>query len=253
MFKKIKSLVINVFEKMNIVRGPINKSDRAGMLYKAWGYVFTNQLSGDYVEFGVYQGNSLITSYQEHAKFKKWLNGQMISDEDWRRESASNFIEHKVKFHALDSFKGMPSNNEENVTFKKGSFISDVEKVKDSCRKVGLKEDDNFIIYEGFFTDTSPLLIKNLKGRKISILNIDSDIYLSAKNALEVSAPFLDIGSIILFDDYNCFAASNNEGERKAFKEFQLESDLIWESWMQYHFVGQAFLCVDRKKSIKLK
>ena len=246
MIQKIKSIILNWLDKSQIVRGSIHKSDRSGILYKAWGHVFTNHLSGDYVEFGVYQGDSLVKSHKEYTKFKSWIKGQMTSDELWRREVATHYIEENVKFHALDTFSGMPENDEANITFKEGTFLSDVEKVKEFCRKAGLKGDD-LILYKGLFEDTVAQLSENLKGRKISILNIDSDLYSSAKTALEVSMPYLGLGSIILFDDYNTYAASNTEGERKAFKEFQIESEFIWESWQAYHFSGQAFLCVDRK------
>jgi len=248
MMKKIKSLIINQLEKWQIVRGSIHKSDTAGILFKAWGHVFTSHVQGDYVEFGVYQGDSLIKSYKEYTKFKKWLKGQMTSNERWRREVAANYIDKdgKTKFHALDTFKGMPENNEGVFTFKEGTFLSDIEKVKKLCRKEGLIDED-IIFYKGLFDDTAAQLSKNLKGGKISILNVDCDLYISAKSALKISMPYLDIGSIILFDDYNAYAASNTEGERKAFKEFQLESEFIWEPWQAYHFSGQAFLCVDRK------
>jgi len=246
MFKRLKSLVIDELEKREIIIGSIHRSDRAGMLYKAWGHVFTSHLQGDYVEFGVYRGDSLIKSYKEYTKFKKWLKGQMTSDEKWRREIASHYIDEKVKFHALDTFAGMPANDEGNITFKEGVFLSDIEKVKGLCRKEGL-EDSDVIFYEGLFSDTAAKLNENLKGRKISILNIDCDLYISTKTALEVSMPYLSLGSVILFDDYNTYGASNTKGERKAFREFQLESELIWEPWQAYHFSGQAFLCVDRK------
>ena len=32
------------------------------MLHKCWGHIFSNHLLGDYVEFGVYKGDTLIQS-----------------------------------------------------------------------------------------------------------------------------------------------------------------------------------------------
>jgi O-methyltransferase len=246
MFQKIKSIVSRELEKRNFLRDDVHKSDREGILYKAWGHVFTSQIPGDYVEFGVYRGDSLAKSYKKYVQFQNWLKGQLTTPEKWRHEVANNFIKHKAKFHGLDTFAGMPDNDEENVTYKGGTFTTDIVDVEKFCNEAGLKGEE-LILYKGLFEETSDQLRENLQGRKISILNVDCDLYVSAKTALEVAKPFLSLGSIILFDDYNAYSASNREGERKAFKEFQAESNLVWEPWQAYHFVGQSFICVDEK------
>jgi len=227
------------------ILGYMNRNDRCGAFFKAWGHVFTSHIRGDYVEFGVYKGDSLIESYKNYQEFASWLKTQLSSDEMWRREVAQNYMDHGPIFHGLDTFEGMPENNEENVIFSKGNFKASIEEVKNSCYEQGLKE-PQLCLYKGIFKDTADELKKNLK-QNISIANIDCDLYESTKDVLCIIKPYIQIGTVLLFDDYNSFSADNDRGQRKAFKEFCSESELNFEPWFSYQFVGQAFLCVGHK------
>jgi hypothetical protein len=243
----IKKIIREEIYKKQFAKGKIHFSDRDGMLYKAWGHVFTNHLVGDYVEFGVYNGDSLVKSFRNYVLFRQWLEEQQSSNEAWRREVAKNYIAEKSYFHGLDTFEGIPSNQEENATFQKGTFLAKISEVENHCNENNLRINDQLFLYKGLFSQTACELKKNLVGRKICILNIDSDLYESAKDALKTAAPYLDIGSVLMFDDYNAFSANNEKGERRAFREFQCNNKLLWESWQAYHFSGQSFLCVGKK------
>jgi hypothetical protein len=43
---------------------------------------------------------------------------------------------------------------------------------------------------------------------------------MSACDALEIVKPKLQQGTILMMDDWNCFRADNNQGERRALREF---------------------------------
>ena len=76
-----------------------------------------------------------------------------------------------------------------------------------------------------------------------AIVHIDCDLYASARDALELVSPKLQQGTVLLFDDYNCFSADPNQGERRALREFLASHpDIEVESWFSYLFAGQAFL-----------
>lgn len=232
------------FHKLDLIRGDINKNDRSGALHKFWGYIFTNHIRGDYVEFGVYKGDTLIESYRQYLAFRKWLQNQMHSNEKWRIDVARNFIDFNANFHGLDTFEGMPDNKEGNPTFVEGSFLSDYDEVLRICKSKGLVS-PQLTLYKGVFIETGKILSKNMGERKIAIANIDSDLYESAKDALEIIEPHLQIGAIIMFDDYNAFNADMKKGERLAFNNFIRSSRWKFEPWCSYMYTGQAFLCVD--------
>ena len=244
----LRKIVHSTFKKLNILRGKIHQNDRSGGLYRAWGYIFSNHIEGDYVEFGVYKGESVISSLESYSEFYQWLQSQKQDDENWRRElSKSSPLNKKPSFHLLDTFEGMPNNNEHSIIFKQNSFLSDFEKVK---KKILLKNslDISINYYKGTFKEKTSELQNSLKNKKIAILNIDCDLMESTVDALNAVKSNIDIGTIILFDDYNQFKAHNEEGQRKAFGNFQKNSKLIFEKYYSYGFVGQSFLVVGYKQ-----
>jgi len=226
-----------------VMGGSLDKNSREGALHKAWGHVFSNHLMGDYVEFGVYKGDSFVESHKQYSIFKKWLTSQTRSTEKWRRDVAVNFIESEVKFHGLDTFSGMPENDEENVTFGKGTFLAEISNVSSKCIASGMNK-EKFYLYKGLFKDTESDLERNISN-KVAIVNIDGDLYESAKDSFAIIEKYLQVGTVILCDDYNTFNADNRKGERRAFAEFTEKSQLKFEKWFAYQYSGQAFLCVD--------
>lgn len=230
------------FLNSKFVRGNINRNDRAGALHRAWGHVYTNFIEGDYFEFGVYKGDSLVESYKNYLKFREWIICQTKSEEAWRREAAKNFISHVPAFHGLDTFEGMPVNNEGDVTFAAGNFAGSLDGVAENCARSGLRP-PQLVLHKGLFKDIKGQLYAS-GVKKAAILNIDSDLYESAKDALDVASPFIQVGTVVMFDDYNIFCADNTKGERRAFHEFCQTAQRKFEPWFSYAFVGQTFLCV---------
>jgi len=163
------------------------------------------------------------------------------SDEAWRRKGAESFADFSAQFHALDTFAGMPANNEDENKFQEGSFMTSLEGVSKTCSKAGLTE-SVVRFYKGFFIDHKEALQNNVRG-KAAIINIDCDLEQSTRDALEISRALIQTGTVILFDDYNCFNADRNRGQRKAFVDFRSKTAFSFDPWFSYSFGGQAFLC----------
>ena len=104
------------------------------------------------------------------------------------------------------------------------------------------KEYDNFKLYKGTFQETKEILHNNLKNRKVSIVNLDCDIYTSTIQALEIIEKYLIIGSVIMFDDFNAFNADNNKGQRRALSEFLSKSSFNVDEFSTYFYSGKSFV-----------
>ena len=246
LFKKISLLILR---KLGMVRGEINQNDRHGALFKSWGHVYTNSLVGDYVEFGVYQGDSVVSSLDSLKKFNSWFMSQYHSNEAWRRDHAKkSALNNPRMFHCLDTFEGMPDNNEGAISFAPGNFICDLNTVKTKVNKAN-RDGIEIQYYKGLFCDTKAEFQSSMQNRKIAIANIDCDLQESAADALSCIEQNIDIGTVVLFDDYNCFNADNNKGQRKAFSDFRNKSSFVFEKFFTYHFAGQAFLVVGNNKA----
>ena len=72
---------------LNVNRGVSNRNDKASVFHWVWGYITTNQIKGDYIEFGVYQGNTFIESWRQWLHFEAWVLKQLNSNEKWRVET----------------------------------------------------------------------------------------------------------------------------------------------------------------------
>ena len=240
----MKKILKYFFEKYKFVRGDLNLNNRTGMLHKCWGHIFSNHLLGDYVEFGVYKGETLAQSVLQYQQFKTWLENQKKDKEKWRNEVAlSSPLNKKIFFHGLDTFQGMPENNEKFFVFDKGNFEASFDDVNKRLSSL----DEKVYLYKGLFTETANQLKNNLLNRKVSIVNIDCDIYSSTVESLNIINDYLQVGTIILLDDYNSFNADNKKGQRKAIFEFKSNSSWVLEPFFSYMFSGQSFLICGKK------
>jgi hypothetical protein len=133
----------------------------------------------------------------------------------------------------------MPENNEGNLNFQKLSFSSNRENVEK--RLIRNIQRSNLILIKGDFTiSTSEEISKS--SNLISIVNIDCDLYESALAALRLSRPFLQVGSVLLFDEFHGFNADPSKGERKALADFLAETSIKVDRWFDYHYGGRSFL-----------
>ena len=133
MITLIKQYIKNLFTKRQFVLGDINLNSRKGAIHKAWGHIFSNHLFGDYVEFGIYKGETFFNSISIFKEFKSWLKKEKYSEETWRRNVSEKSVLHQKFFHALDTFEGMPDNNENNFIYEQGNFsfpYSEFKKIK---------------------------------------------------------------------------------------------------------------------------
>jgi len=123
-------------------------------------------------------------------------------------------------------------------TFAQGTYLASYADVKNKCEKAIMR----FKLYQGVFSDISDETINGLQPA--AIVNIDADLYGSARDALEKVGPKLQQGTILLMDDYNCFSSSRTKGERRALLEFcKKHPQFEFEPWFVYQHVGQAFIC----------
>ena len=227
----------------SVTFGP-NRNDRIGALHRAWGHIFTNQIRGAYYEFGVYRGDTFRASHGVYENYLRWLKGQLKSPESWRNEAAAAYADYSHHFYAFDTFQGMPANDEANISFSQGSFSFSVEEFDRLNQAQGLVRSEAIRYFVGTFAEVMNSSSPELDELEpAAIVNLDSDLYESARDALSIVGPKLVQGSVLLADDWNAFSASRSKGERKAVAEFLAQHpELALESWFPYLYGGQAFL-----------
>lgn len=137
-------------------------------------------VDGCNLEFGVYKGRTI--NY-----IARQLKGGMI--------------------YGFDSFEGLPE-------FWRDGSDKGLFDMQGKLPKVH----DNVQLIKGWFDSTIPTFLEG-HTQQIAFLHIDCDIYSSTKIILEQLGPYIQKGTVIVFDEYFNYPGWE-QGEFKAFQEF---------------------------------
>ena len=240
LLRNIRYLITKIVLKDNIYPSNINL---------AANYIYTQDIEGDYLEFGCFRGESFIDAYLNINKAEKyWLS-------DKRKKKAFTNNLHNLdfynknynrKFLGFDSFSGLPKPShidKDHHLFKEGRYDCSKEEfikiIKDA------KVDINRVqLVEGFYKDTlSDQLKLSLKIEKAAIIMIDCDLKESTSIALNFAKQSLQEGTIIIFDDFNFYKGNVNKGEFGAFEDFKKQNpDIKFRKIFDYGYSGRAFI-----------
>lgn len=168
-------------------------------------YKMTAELPGDVVECGVFKGCSFV----RFAAFRELL-----------RHAYSH------RLIGFDTFGKFPETNfEEDKKYRKnfvgvaGDQSISTEQLTEVLENKGLNK--NIELVPGDITRTVPKYVAENPNLKISLLNMDTDVYEPAMTILEHLFPKIVKGGILILDDYAKFP-----GETKAADEFFKDKDV---------------------------
>jgi predicted O-methyltransferase YrrM len=177
---------------------------------------------GDYLEFGVYVGTSLLCMH---------------------RASRAVGME-SIRLFGFDSFQGLPEAAavEDGGLWQPGWYRAELETVREHLNRNGIDWARTTLV-PGWFEDTlQPEVAKQHAIRKASVIMIDCDIYSSACTALGFCAPLIRDCAVIVFDDWNPGGLASKEmGEARAFKEFLAVNPSLTAEEIDLR-VGRVFL-----------
>lgn len=210
--------------RYSLVGGIYNNAydPREKMLNFAMRYVRVSGLKGDYFEFGVYRGDTMIAAY--HIANRDTLDA--------------------MRFYAFDSFEGLPEPDRNGAQqFKKGQFACSEEQFKKNLfkHKVDLSR---VHIVSGWYKDTlNAETRKKLPAQKATIVYIDCDLYESAVDVLNFITPYLEHGTLILFDEWFAYRGDPAMGEQKAFREWLAKNPRISAAeYQKFGWSGNSFI-----------
>ena len=153
------------------------------------------KVPGYYMEFGVFKGGTM----RFMAKRKP-----------------------TVAFHGFDSFEGLPE-DWFGMPLTKNSFS-----LKGGMPKVP----SNVTLHKGWFNETLPVWHAQYKD-KVAFMHIDCDLYSSTVDILENVADRVQVGTVVLFDEYFNYPNWENH-EYKAWQEFMKKYHF------EYEYIGFA-------------
>jgi hypothetical protein len=189
-------------------------------------WVQESKLKGHYLEFGVGSGRSAVAAIRANTRH----NPESVG-----------------RFFLFDSFAGLPAltgPDAGSTQFREGQYAFSEDQVREKLRQHGIHDQSRVSLVPGFFERSLPGFdARELRGWRAAIIHIDADLYGSAKLVLDFVTAHLQQGTVILFDDWNAFAASWSHGERAAAREWiEANPGLNLESYAKYGWHGEAFL-----------
>jgi O-methyltransferase len=196
------------FQKLEDLIGPetMTSTERMYALWRAANYVSRNEVSGAFVECGVWRGGSSMLA--AHT----FRNCGDLSRDLWLYDTFEGMPE--PEFVDVERHSGKTAatimKEQERIPGENVWCIADREIVERNMRSTGYPADRIHYV-TGRVEDT----LKNEGPDEISLLRLDTDFYKSTMVELEVLWPRLSPGGILIVDDYGWW-----EGARKAVDEY---------------------------------
>jgi hypothetical protein len=193
---------------------------------KAFYFAFLEQLRGDYLEFGVFEGTSLIAAFENDRRFR---TPEMPGRAFW----------------GFDSFEGFKyfTERDQHPFFKEGEFVSSYDQTRQRVEQ-HFKGRAEWHLVKGYFEETiQTKTAADFDIRKISVALIDCDLGTPALLALNFMAPALQNGTVLILYDYFAYRGSQTTGVAGAFHQFQAgHPQLIFRRLFDYGHGGQGFV-----------
>ena len=193
-------------------------------------YAGASHIYGNYVEFGVWRGDTFASAFH----FSEYMNKQFPKFKE-------------MNFYALDSFEGFPElKGDDNFPqFKEGGRAYSLEAFNENMKEKGV--DMNRVkSAKGWFSDT---LVKggkvdnDIKEDSISLAYIDCDLYESTADVMKFIGPKMMSGGLMMFDDWYCFAGDPAKGQQRAIREFlKANPTYALAPFREFHWHGNSFI-----------
>ncbi len=187
-----------------------------GCINAASSFITWNQIEGDYLEFGVWEGESFVAAYRAIMEQRRRHLSYGYDTPEYRR-----WIATPPRFFAFDSFAGLPAGaGERHVDYHAGAYQCPEDRFKANL----LKHDvplGAVVTVPGFYDQTLNGKTKAQYGlRKAAMVMIDCDLYESTMPVLDFLTDLVGQGTIIIFDDWFRFRGSPEHGEQRACREW---------------------------------
>ncbi|MGG5885515.1 TylF/MycF/NovP-related O-methyltransferase [Falsiroseomonas sp. HC035] len=185
----------------------------------------------DYAEFGVFKGYSF------------WLAQKLAGEHGFQ-----------PRCFGFDSFEGLPEvrgiDRTQHGEFRKGQYACSLDAVRRNLDSAGIDWRRTHLV-KGYFARTlTAELVERHAIRRIGVAMIDCDLYDSTVTALGWLGPLIGEGTILIMDDWNCFNADDQRGQRRATREFLASRpDLRLESFATYGLNSEAFVVRETKRA----
>jgi O-methyltransferase len=179
----------------------------------------------DYCEFGLFKGYSF-----------------------WKAQQEANKYGLPCRFFGFDSFAGLPDitglDRTDHGEFRQGQYsCSQADVVENLDAAGGIDWQRTFLIPGYFEQSLTPQVTEKHRIRKVGVAMIDCDLYSSTVEVLSFLGALIGDRTVLIMDDWNCFGADDDRGQRRAMREFlETQPRLRLEPLVSYGPNSQSFV-----------
>ena len=189
-------------------------------------------IDGDYIEFGVFEGSSFSHAIKCYLNLKKFKPKKQ-----------------EICFFGFDSFEGFGEldNSEHHPFYQDLHFECSYNNVIKRISKIS--KNVKFRLIKGFFKSTLATPSDYYGIKKARIIFIDCDTYSSALLALNFCINIIIPGTILILDDYFSYRGSSSKGVAGAFNMIKSKNNINFREIFSYGMGGKVFICDELAKS----
>lgn len=199
--------------------------ERQHIMKIAFDFIAKNEINGNYLEFGCFEGRSFCYAYTAYQNMIK-----------------KGFLQ-EYPMYIFDSFEGLPSLSEQDKMDNYGAFNpGDYSCTLDGVKKNLIKKNVDLSkvkFVQGFYSES---LKRDHDITKVSIAHIDCDLHSSAVDVLEFLTDKIQDGTLLIFDDYYCYKGNPNFGVRRALNEWLVKHNISVTEYYNYSWSGKTFI-----------
>ena len=188
-----------------------NGGIRTGASFIAW-----NQVEGDYLEFGVFEGASFAEAFRAVERERRIVARQVA-----RSPALVQWLAAKPRFFAFDSFAGVPDGEaDRQADYGAGAYACSESQFR---ANIAAKSVDmvRVVIVPGMYDQSLVPAVKELHQlRRAALIMIDCNLYESTMPVLDFITDLVGQGTVIIFHNWFRFKGDPRRGEQRACAEW---------------------------------
>jgi len=205
-FSKQNIEIIKKVEKFTMT-----SPERLNALISSVNYIVDNNISGSFVECGVWKGGSVMAMALSLIN-KGTLNREIYLYDTFSGMSNQETVDVDIYGTTADDFLSASEKSEDSIAWG----LASKAKVKENIYSTGYPK-EKFKLIEGKIENTIP----EIMPENISLLRLDTDWYESTKHEMNNLFPLLVKNGVLIIDDYGHWA-----GCKKAIDEYIEENNI---------------------------
>ena len=226
MLTRSVDLFLSLFSKFPSIA--IHNLEKARILKLIFWHLAVDGRQGDYIEFGVAQGNSLRAALLANKSAKSKIIGVHPIERN---------------FYGFDTFEGFSTNTtiDKHATWTGSKFNKNLSSVIRRFRK---HPEVKLISVDVLNINHNPnFSTKELKINAPAVILFDMDLYAPTAAALLWAETIIQQGTFLIFDEPFAFNGDSAKGEALAIKEFQERNPRIkFRNFATYGAGGTVYI-----------